>query len=320
MSTAAAWPAPTTSRPFGIVEFRAMASPCRIVADDVELARAGERLVHELEARWSRFRSTSEVSALNNATGCVTVVSGPTFELLERAERARHLTGGLFEPFVLDRLEALEGHGSGALGHAARPAWERSPIAADSILLLPDASAVCLPVGGRFDPGGIGKGLAGDMVVEQLLAAGATTVQVELGGDVRLAGERWTGGAWDVTIRDPFDRTTPLTSLSIAEGAVATSSPHGRTWRVDDRIVHHLIDPRTGQPAAGGVRFVTATSSELWWAEVVAKAAVIVGLDAAPALMRELGASGVIGTETGDLIPVAASTCVRATGERMVAR
>lgn len=300
----AAWPAPPAprSRPYGMVEFRAMASPCRIVADDQSLAEEGERLVHHLEALWSRFRADSEVSHVNRAGGSVCVVSPETSLLFERAESARRLTRGVFNPLVLDRSELVERIGTGI--DVSDPLRHPAPLVDAGIVTIPSACAVSLPGGLRFDPGGIGKGLAGDLVVERLLALGATTVQVELGGDVRLAGENWVGGPWMVTVVDPRDRSAQLGAIAVAEGAVATSSSLGRRWGTGDDALHHLIDPTTGWPSSSDLVSVTTTSSELWWAEVVAKTVLISGSRRAHQVMSDLGAAGLTLDRNGTVTPV----------------
>lgn len=291
---------PPQSRAYGIVEFRAMASPCRIVADDLALARAGERLVHDLEARWSRFRPDSEVSRVNRAAGSVCVVSPWTRLLFERAELARHLTGGLFNPLVLERVELVE-----RLGRSGWSGLERSPVrlTEERIVVMASASAVALPDGRQFDPGGIGKGLAADLVAEHLLGLGATTAQIELGGDVRLVGEEWTGGPWHVDVIDPRDRSRCLARMSIAQGAVATSSSLGRRWEQQDDVLHHLIDPATGWPSRSDLVSVTASSSELWWAEVAAKSVLLAGSARAAQVMHELGVSGLSLDQHGVVTP-----------------
>jgi thiamine biosynthesis lipoprotein len=280
-------------------EFRAMASPCRIVADDEALVAAGCALVDALEQRWSRFRADSEVSALNRATGALCIASDLTFDLIARAQLARDRTGGWFNPLVLDRLEAL--------GYGAAPrAGETAPaiVCQEPIELLPDVLGVRLPAGARFDPGGIGKGLAADLVVERLLALGATTVQVELGGDVRLVGENWTGGPWHVRIQSPVDRTRTIGHADLVAGAIATSAVAGNRWQVAGREVHHLIDPFTGEPSSTDVVSATAISSELWWAEIVAKVVVLRGSDAAASVFTELGAAGSIVRSDGTFVVV----------------
>jgi thiamine biosynthesis lipoprotein len=287
------------SRPYALREFRAMASPCRIVADDERLVAAGCEMVDALERRWSRFRADSEVSGLNRATGSLCVVSDTTFDLVARAQLARDRTHGWFNPLVLDRLEAL-GYGGDPSSGAVAP----TRVSQEPIELVPEVRGVRLPPGARFDPGGIGKGFAADLVAEHLVALGATTVQVELGGDVRLVGENWTGGVWHVRIQSPLDRTQTIGHAAVADGAIATSAVVGNRWRVGGREVHHLIDPFTGEPCATDVFAATAISSELWWAEIVAKVVVLRGSAASASVFEDLGAAGSIVRSDGAFVVV----------------
>src|SRR5207302_3615788 len=88
---------------------------------------------------------------------------------------------------------------------------------------------VRLPQGAAIDPGGIGKGLAADIVAEEMLEAGAGGVCVNVGGDLRVAGCPPTPAGWTVGVDDPFGGP-PLTTLALQDGAIATSSRLGRTW------------------------------------------------------------------------------------------
>ncbi len=295
-STLAVRPHSAASRPYGLVSFGAMASPCRIVTDNDELAAAGAQFVHGLEQRWSRFLPDSEISALNESSGSLCVVSDTTFRLVELAERARCRTHGAFNPLVLDRLEQLGYRSDGSLPGdlEAIHGPPSDPVSQEPITLLAECHAVRLPADTRFDPGGIGKGLAGDLVVDHLIGLGATTIQVELGGDVRLYGENWTGGEWRVGVQDPRDRARSIAEVSVAAGAVATSSVVSATWQAGNHDMHHLLDTATGWPSETDLASVTATSSELWWAEVIAKVALMAGSRGAVAVMREFGASGLL--------------------------
>jgi thiamine biosynthesis lipoprotein len=117
-------------------------------------------------------------------------------------------------------------------------------------------------------------------------------------------GDNWTGRPWVVEVQDPRDRVRILTRLELAEGAIATSSVLGHTWTVGDRRLHHLIDPSTGQPSDTDVLSVTTTSSELWWAEIVAKVAVLAGSKRAPSVIKQFGCSGVVLDRQGNLVSV----------------
>ena len=264
--------------PWSMVACRAMGSPCRVVAPTHELAEYGREIVLQLEQRWSRFDPSSEVSALNQVAGSLTIVSDITFELVSLAQRARVDTSGAFNPLMLDQLVALGYDRSWeCLGPDLRPLLPTSSGVGTPIELLPEISAICLPAGSRFDPGGIGKGLAGDMVASALLLEGADSVQVELGGDVRVAGPGWTNGGWQVVVDDRDHGQPNPATITLREGAVATSSLVRRCWQRGGVDVHHLVDPKTGSSADTDLDAVTVVAPTLWWAEVMAKVALIGG-------------------------------------------
>jgi thiamine biosynthesis lipoprotein len=58
-----------------------------------------------------------------------------------------------------------------------------------------------------------------------------------------------------------------------------------------------------------GVTSVTVAAAEAWWAEVLAKAAVVAGPRDGAELMREAGASGWIGTDDGQVVEVGGPGC-----------
>jgi thiamine biosynthesis lipoprotein len=165
-------------------------------------------------------------------------------------------------------------------------------------------SAVRLPVGVAIDLGGIGKGAAADDVSAELVAAGVrgvTGVLVNLGGDLRARGEAPQPHGWVVDVDDPLD-TGRTGLLALAEGAIATSTKLRRAWTRGARTLHHLIDPRTGEPAETGLASVTVVAGEAWRAEVLAKAAFVAGVDDGRALVEGAGATGLFVTDDGDVL------------------
>ena len=280
-----------------MVMFRAMGSPCRIVAPTHELARYGQELVVELEATWSRFNPRSEISGVNEQAGNLSIVSAVTYELIALAEHARTATFGVFNPLMLDQLVALGydrtwSEVAGVQGSMVASGSASASI--EPIGLYPEISAIRLPAGTRFDPGGIGKGMAGDMVSAALLEVGAESVQIELGGDVCVAGSSWTGGPWRVQLDDSDHGAPHPATITLAEGGIATSSVVRRRWRRGSVDVHHLIDARTGRPASTDLDSVTTVAPTLWWAEVVAKSAVILGSCSARELLEQHEMTGVL--------------------------
>jgi thiamine biosynthesis lipoprotein len=281
-----------------------MGSPGRIVVESgaESIAESARDLVWSLEQRWSRFRPGSEISGLNRVAGRVTVVSAPTYQLIRAAVRARAATGGLFNPLMLHQLEA---HGyrrpwgedrPEPTGDAVRPGVD------DDIVLYPEISAVRLPEGCGFDPGGIGKGLAVDLAIELCRRRGSAFASVELGGDLRVDGAPWYGDRWVIGVEDPFDPDRQIATFTPTAGAVTTSTTLRRRWSAGGRTLHHLLDPRTGQPTRSDVVAATTCADLAWWAEVAAKTAVLVGSAAAPDYLRSIGTPGAVVTEDGRIL------------------
>jgi thiamine biosynthesis lipoprotein len=283
-----------------------MGCDVHVVVDGPRLLRQLARdRVEELERRWSRFQPGSEISRLNLLAGSQVQVSPVTLGLVRRALQGARATGGRYDPTVLgdvlragyDRsFEQLAGHDPHA-GSSLGRGWAE-------IVVDPAGSAITLPAGVGLDPGGIGKGYAADLLVEELRAAGAAGVCANLGGDLRVDGQAPGGGSWVVGIQHPL-RPTPAATVVLDRGAIATSSRVRRTWGPPDDRRHHLIDPTTGQPARSGLAAVTVLAAQGWQAEMLAKAAFLGGLADGPALLAAVGTDGLLVDNQGGLHPTA---------------
>ena len=277
------------------LRFFAMGTDAHVIvtADRPDLALRAQARIRLLEARWSRFRPDSELTRLNQLPGRHVVVSADTMILVEHAVAAWRLTGGAYDPSVLPALRAAGydrdfadlASAAGAGDPQRRPERPIGPTpGCAGIEIHHRTHAVVLPFGTELDPGGIGKGLAGDLVTAELLAAGAGGALVNLGGDVRVRGEPPEGDTWSIAVADPHDPTRDLLHLGLADGAVATSSRLRRRWTSSGVERHHLIDPRTGEPVDTTVVAVTAVAAEGWWAEAATKQVFVDGgRHAAPA-------------------------------------
>ena len=181
-----------------------------------------------------------------------------------------------------------------------------APVGSDLLIGCTDieinAHEVRLPAGTGFDAGGIGKGLAADIVAAEVVEAGADGVCINLGGDLRVIGVS-PDGAWTVAVEHPsFDE--PIAHIGLEHGAVATSTTLKRRWRVDGEERHHLIDPYTGMPSTTDLTLATVIAGEAWIAEVLAKAVIVRGsahafdiIDAQAAALVVNGRGGVAMSE-----------------------
>ncbi len=228
----------------------------------------------QLEARWSRFRPTSEVSQLNSQPHRGHLVSADTARLVATACRAWLLTGGAYDPTVLASVHSHGYQGSLITSSGAEP----HPMKTEPVSPAPGCAGIEVDLASRlvrlgsgvgFDPGGIGKGLAADLVAEAALELGATGVLVGLGGDIVCRGAPPDGHSWPIDVSEPTVTRHPIAHLQVAAGAVVTSTTRKRHWLTDAGRRHHLVDPRTGLNTDGPV-LATVVAAEGWWAEAVA--------------------------------------------------
>ena len=260
--------------------FRVMGSDAHlvVVGGPPGLIDDARSRVELLERRWSRFLADSEVTKLNENAGHSLVVSADTVMLVERSIEAWRVSAGAFDPTLLGAI-LRAGYDRSFDELAADAPTVSSPLGAGADYITVSSNTVQLPAGTGFDPGGIGKGLAADLVSSEIMAGGAEGVCVNLGGDVRVRGiGPEPGGVWTVAVDHPRS-PTPVVLLGLNDGAVATSTTLRRAWRSGGELRHHLIDPQTGMPSTTDVGLSAVVCADAWMAEVLAKAVLLAGFD-----------------------------------------
>jgi thiamine biosynthesis lipoprotein len=156
--------------------------------------------------------------------------------------------------------------------------------------------SVDLPGDLAVDLGGIAKGWAVDHVALALAPLGP--VLVDAGGDLRVVGTV-DGEPWPIGVQEPF---TPERDRAVARlrcGALATSSIGGRRWQRGDRMLHHVIDPRTGTSADTDLHAGTVHARDAVTADVAAKVVLVLGSIAGTAYLRKRGLPALLTTTDG---------------------
>jgi len=247
-----------------------------------------EALFARVERACTRFDPASPLMRANAAGDAWAPVPVECYLALVEAARAHRRTGGLFEPRVLSTLVGL--------GYRRTLPFQDGPVhltvrGPDAVPPAPEIGRVgrwrpefdprrpAVRIGSRpVDLGGIGKGLAARWAGE-LLAGHGRAALVEAGGDCHLGGAGPDGDGWRVAVEDPFGGEAPVAVLALAGTGCATSSVRVRSWEVDGRRVHHIVDPRTGRSADGGLRSVTVAGTDPATAEAWSKALLVAGRD-----------------------------------------
>jgi thiamine biosynthesis lipoprotein len=275
------------------IEFRAMNTTVMLAAEGeraIEGMEAAKFFIDECEQRFSRFLPASELSELNRSNGEWVEVSRDLMEMLQLSLKYHQETDGIFDPSILVDLKRAgydrsmdEIRVSGASSYSAPK--RIAPPAFGRIELDLSNKRVHLPPGLEIDLGGIAKGWIVDRAT-RLLNQYVPVCAVSAGGDILFRGQPSDGMDWDVYLEDPRDPTRMLTQLRIPSGAVATSSVSKRSWKQGEVPRHHLIDPRTGEPARTAWLSVTVICPTIIEADVYAKTILIGGWSSARKLLK----------------------------------
>ncbi|MGH3207060.1 MAG: FAD:protein FMN transferase [Trebonia sp.] len=255
-----------------------------------------------LDLACSRFRPDSELVAIGNVArdtpGPVTVAVSPLLaEAVAVSLRAAQLTDGDVDPTVGGALadlgydrdfaeltrpeqpEAAGGDDAGRVSVRVIPGWR-------AVRVDVERQRLTVPAGVQLDLGATVKGWAADRAAARIAQVLGCGVLVSLGGDTAVAGEPPAGG-WRIRVQD---RTAlpgaaadgPSQVVTIRDGGLATSSTAARRWRRGGDVLHHILDPRTGRPAAPVWRTVSVAAMTCADANTAATAAVIRGRQALP--------------------------------------
>jgi thiamine biosynthesis lipoprotein len=253
-----------------------------VPAAEAEAAAAEvEALFHELHRAWQP-QGDGALGELNRALQATpgALPADPDLErLLAEATRLARVTGGLFDP-TIGALVQLWGFGS-AEGVPAAP---------------PPAAAVAAWLETRplqYDLGGFAKGVAVDRAIALLRARGIEHAIVNAGGDLRAIGHKGER-PWRIGIRAPRDAAGVMAALETGEDeAVFTSGDYERFFDYEGRHYHHILDPRSGYPAAGLVS-VTVLHTDAGLADAAATALMVAGPEAWPEVATQLGLEAVM--------------------------
>jgi FAD:protein FMN transferase len=249
--------------------FEAMDTTCALFAVGQPRSRLVEveSWVHGLAARLTRFSPESELSQLNARAGTWTDVSIELAAVLRDALRAGEMSMGLVNAAVLPSMIATGYSRPLAQGPTAPTLERAAPLPPLHEVLEVRGRTARLAPGAGLDLGGIAKGWMADHAVERL---GPNAV-ANVGGDLMAVGTGPRGDGWPVGLAG--------TTLMLRDQGAATSSVRKRRWGE----LHHLVDPRTGRPAATGLDEVSVVAASGFEAEVVAKTALLLGPNLAPA-------------------------------------
>jgi thiamine biosynthesis lipoprotein len=227
-----------------------------------EMSREVRVSLRDLHNRINLFDPESELSKLNRTAAekpfrC----SDELWVLLDECRRAWRVTDGAFDVSVgpLMRLWGLHRHRE-TLPTEAEVKQTLELVGLDKVAFDDDTHTVSFPKSGMYlDFGGIAKGYALQLVIDQLAAHEISIALVDLGGNIAGLGTPPGRESFVIGVRNPFDTGDLLGTIQVKDRAVATSGNYERQIVIQGRTIQHIVDPRTGQPVAtfAGVTVIT---------------------------------------------------------------
>ena len=134
----------------------------------------------------------------------------------------------------------------------------------------------------------IAKGYGVDVVAELLEEQGVESYLVEIGGEMRVKGDKGNGSEWLIAIEKPVsDARAVQKIISIGDNAIATSGDYRNYYEQDGVRYSHLIDPRTGKPIQHNTVSVTVIYPSSMTADGMATAFNVMGWESAIALAEQ---------------------------------
>ncbi len=230
------------------------------------------REMERIENILSSHRDDSEIGKLNASAAERPVrVSAETFAILQRALDYSRQFHGQFD-ISIGPISVLWGFNEDRDIRLPDPDTLRQKLALvdyRQILLNPaDTTVRFLKPGMRVDLGGIAKGYAIDRAAAMLRQHGIHQFLINAGGDIYASGLKADGRKWRIGIKHPRQLSELLATFDLTDFAVATSGDYERYAIIDGKRYHHILDPRTGYPAAD-YRSVTvlapsAEAADVW--------------------------------------------------------
>jgi FAD:protein FMN transferase len=254
--------------------------------------------IRRIEALMTTWRPDSEVSKINAAAGKSAVVVGDeTLAIITKSLETSAISEGTFDI----TFETL--HGLWKFDEDLDPTppkdkdiKARLPFvgyrhvkvdpATSSVMLAKEQTQIGL--------GGIAKGYGVDRAVKVLDEAGLLSFFVQAGGDLFARGKKPDGTAWQAGIRDPRGPETKyFAKLSLTDHAFSTAGDYERSYVVGGKRYHHIIDPRTGKPAAAS-RSVTIWAPTALLADAIDDAVFVLGPEKGLALVESIEDVGAV--------------------------
>ena len=255
--------------------------------------------MHRIDALMSPFKSSSELSFINNNAAISAIeISAELAHLIERSLYFSEISQGAF-----DITYASVGY---AYDYRKRlkPSDQAVALRLDAIdyrhINLQGRQLQFLHSDVRIDLGGIAKGYAVDQAIDMVRSCGISQAMISAGGDSRILGDK-RGRSWIIGIQHPRQSDQVALILPLSDTAISTSGDYERFYIDNGERVHHIINPATGRSARASWS-ATVTGADAMTTDALSTTIFVLGAIKGMALIETLdGIDAIIIDSSGKL-------------------
>jgi thiamine biosynthesis lipoprotein len=272
---------------------------------ELKLQQKIDAALKQVNQEMSTYIKSSEISLFNQSTSTEAIeVSAGFARVLKESIRLGQLTEGKLDVTV-GPLVNLWGFG---------PEQRPETVPSDEVLaatrkrvglqnLVLEGNLLSKKVPDLYvDLSTTAKGYGVDVVAELIESNGLTNYLVEIGGEMRLKGFKYTGELWAIAIEKPITTERSVQQVIIPkDNAVATSGDYRNYFEADGVRFSHIIDPDTGKPINHNLVSVTVIHPSSMTADGLSTSLMVMGMEKGLAFAAEndLAALFISKTENG---------------------
>jgi len=281
----------TGNRKFWVGCFQAMASDCELLIEGVDEAQALALLMlaaketWRIEHKFSRYVLGNIIDRINTASGQPIEVDSETASLLNFSDQCYQLSDGLFDisSGALRKIWFFDG------GDTVPDATQIKEVSQLVGWHKVDwqAPKLSMPRKMELDFGGIGKEYAVDRVVltlnaevdrlSKLNALSKSSFVVNFGGDLACSGPRLDGSPWTIGVENSERDQTSVATVSLSQGAVATSGDSRRYLLKGGVRYSHILNPLTGKSILDAPHAISVAAANCMQAGMLSTFAMLQG-------------------------------------------
>ena len=253
-------------------------------------------IYHRLFDIYNSYEGITNLKDINDAAGVAPVtVDKAIIELLLACKEYYDITGGrvnaamgsVLHLWHVARNDGINDPKNAALPDMAALQKAAQHVGMDAVVIDEAASTVYISDPEvRLDVGAVAKGWAAQQVAE----TAPMGMLISVGGNVVATGPKDSSGTpWVVAIQNPDGGEEHLHTIYVSGGSVVTSGDYQRTYQVDGKSYHHIIDPETLYPSTYW-RSVSVVCPDSGLADALSTALFLLPLEQGQNLLKESGA------------------------------